>query len=548
MVYKLLRIRLLMFRNGLLRGDVKDRRRMRSGLVFSVVILISVGTMAYDFFDPFMELASSNHSMRVVLEAMPAFAFFSAFWMLLLSAISVAISVFYMDNEMPLLLAAPVPARAVFCARFVQATVTNATLFITVGAPVLLAYGLAHGYITPPYIVYLALVMVAFAALPTGIGTLLALLLMRVLRPSRMREILGALGMALFALGYLALSLGVRQVSDAATLRGGMAGIARVVTSPLFMHGPWAWAGSVLNGRLDTAHAWLAIGWLVALAAVTIYVTASVAELVHWRGWTSLQEMPRSPKTSRHGGTSWESRLPFLWPPVRAVVLKDLRTLRRDIRQLSLFFIPVALVVVFLWNIDQTPQVQRLPSPLLALTLCPVLAMISLRLAMSGFVAENRALWLMLTAPNDPRAILWGKFVYAFLLSLPVSIVTTAAYSVVGCAQPGEAIANMGLILCATAGFCGIGVGASVMFCDFRADDPRYTLTGAARLVTFAFQMAFLIVLLCVAVAAWFVEVQRIVPTAVVYGAACMLVIPASAIFTAVPMALGARRLRAMEW
>lgn len=548
MVLKLLSIRWLSARNALLRGASSERRRAWLSLVWTPAILLFIGTLSYQFFDPFVALAYRYEGMHVVLERLPAFALFASCWMLFLSGITVGIHMLYLNQELPLLMAAPLVARSVFFAKFVEAVSANAALFLTIGGPVLLAYGFATGSVSPPFLLFLVAILLAFAALPTGLGVLASVVMMRLLPANRMREILAAIGIALFACVYFALSVSVPRLSDEGdSMRGAMQRLTDMMRTPLLGRGPWAWGGEVLNGQAEGTEAWIRIAWLWLLASIAVLATAQAAQWLHARGWSAAQETPQSAGVKARAG-QWERRLVFVPGPMRAVLMKDLRTLARDMRQLSMFFIPVAVVAVFLVNVQQQPRIAALPGPLVALTLYPILAMISLRLAVSGFIMENRAMWVMAAAPNDPATFLFGKFLYSFSLSLPLTAITTVLYGLIRDTSGAEWFVNLALVVCAVGGFCGIGVGSSVLFADFRDESARFGLSAGARALTFVLQMAFLLAVFLVSAASWFVVARLGYPAAPVYLAAATVVFTISAAFVSGPLLLGARRLRRLEW
>lgn len=533
------------FRNTLLRSTAAERRRALRNLLSTALIVVMIGTLSYGFLDPFVQLSHESASLRFSLTRLPAMAFFSAFWMLLLSAVTIGIQIFYLSQELPLLLSTPIPPRCVFYAKFVEATAANASLFVTIGAPVLLAYSFARGYITPPYIIYLALVLVAFSALPTGLGILFSFLLMRALPPSRVRDLLAAIGIAAFAAIYFTLSISMRRWGEMSSVQQGAGRLAALLDAPIFQTGPWAWAGDVLSGDFRTAENWYRIGllWLVAVAGIAI--TAQVAQWVHWRGWTSAQETHVAAGTTVPIGEGWERRFRLLPGPMRAVFLKDLRSLRRDMRQLSMLFIPIAVVAVFLFNVTQEQSTRQIPPLVFVLMLFLILAPVSLRLATSGFVTENRAMWVVMTAPNDPSTVLAGKFLYAYVLSLPLALVATLLYGMSVAMSNGEMLVSLGLLGCAVAGFCGIGVGTSAYFSDFTADNPRLTVSAAGRLVIFLIQLGYLILLAAVTILAWIFRFYA--PAAIGMTAAAVVVLVSGA-FVLFPLGLGARRLRGLEW
>ncbi len=549
MVARLLVVRWVSFRNSLTRGDKRDRRRALSGVLLSGIMIWMVYGTGLQFFAPLADVARTDPAMQVVLAGLPSAGLFAAFWMLLLSALTVGIQTFYLNPELPLLLSAPLRPRAVFAAKFVEATLANTALFLVVSAPLLLAYSLARGTITPPYLLYLLLALAAFCAIPSAIGSAAVMVLMRVLPANRTRDILAALGVALFAGLYVVLSLAVRSTGDAETFHRTTQALSAMVSNPWLHVGPWAWAGQAVSGGGAASDVWSALALLWGCAAVLLWSTGAVASGMHLRGWSSAQEVATQAGTVvRTSSADWEGRLRLLPPPVRGVFLKDMRSLWRDMRQLSLFFIPIAVVVVFLFQVRSMAEIERLPSAILAQMLYPVLAMISMRLAMSAFMTEGRALWLLLSSPTDPRAFLVGKFGYAYSLSMAISVVTTAIFGVLRGVAGWDWLTNFALMGCAVAGFCGIGVGSGVLLCDFQAENARFIMSPGGRLMTFFLQMGYLVVLTVSTLASWYLAKSHVAPPALIYAGAGLVVLAATLGAIALPMWLGARRLRSMEW
>src|SRR5206468_3176950 len=62
---------------------------------------------------------------------------------------------------------------------------------------------------------------------------------------------------------------------------------------------------------------------------------------------------------------------------------------------------------------------------------------------------------------------------------------------------------TLGFGLCAVAGFCGIGVGASAFLSDFGAENPKTTVSAGGRLMTFGVQMGYLALLMAVTIVPW---------------------------------------------
>lgn len=220
----------------------------------------------------------------------------------------------------------------------------------------------------------------------------------------------------------------------------------------------------------------------------------------------------------------------------------------RDLRQLSMLLMPLAVTGVFVFNFAEQPNLGREAPLLVVEILLVLLAPIALRLALAGFVAENRAFWITMAAPCDPGAILAGKFAFAYALSLALGGAATAALGAATHIHGLYALLTLGLLACAMASFCGIGVAASAMFADLSVENARFTVPAAGRMVIFGGQIAYTVVLGCVLGGAWALVRFAGLPTTPTYAGAGVLVPLVSAAFVLLPMAVAARKLRRMEW
>src|SRR5437764_1094846 len=170
MILNLLSVKWISFRNTILRGSLKESRSAWAGIFFTLVLAAFVGFVSYSFLAPFANLSRSNPSLATALTRIPAFTLFTAFWMLLLSAVTVSIQKFYLSPEIPLLLSAPIPPRTLLLAKLSDCTFANASLFLLLGIPMAAAYGSANEISSPSYFGLVALVLFAFSLLPTSIG------------------------------------------------------------------------------------------------------------------------------------------------------------------------------------------------------------------------------------------------------------------------------------------------------------------------------------------------------------------------------------------
>ena len=559
MVRVLLFARFRVMWNSLTHRDSANRARTRGGLLFSLLIMGGVGAISYGFFAPFAEAAETDTIARRLLELAPALGLFSSFWLLALSGVTAGIQTFYLNPEMALLLVAPVRSGSLFLAKLAEAILANAALFFTTGAPIVIAYSLALHRLAPGYLFSALLLLIAFSALPTGIGVLAAMVMMRVLPAGKTRDALAAVGVALFAVGYFAISSSVTRVqrADPAALRGTADALLTAASAPLLQHGPWAWAGGALGGSESSVGIWIRVAGVCALAAASIALCAWLAQRLFYAGWAAAQEADSG--ANGRSGTSvspWVRLLavPFdvlagiLTPPVRAVFVKDMTSMKRDMRQLSMLFIPIAVVAVFIANVRTSPQQYTFGPLLFVQTLLVILAPISLRIALAAYVAENRAFWVLMGAPNEASTVLLGKFVFACVLSLPIALLAAAAYAWAAHLPVGELAICLLLVTCVVAAFSGIGVGASARWCDFSADNARFTLSTGGRLAIFGLQIGFMLVMAMLNLAAWaLLEFGRL-PIIPVLLAEVAVAAGLAAVCVTSSLWWGAARLKKLEW
>ena len=172
--------------------------------------------------------------------------------------------------------------------------------------------------------------------------------------------------------------------------------------------GEWGSAGYYL--LVLSAH-----GGLAYLAA------AAMARDLYFRGYSRVQGN-RSAKR-RVGLYAFDAMFHrvffFLTRPVRLLILKDLRTFRRDPAQWSQFLIFFGLLGFYFLNIPrlgyavQSPSWRNLVSFLNLSVTALILSTFTSRFIFPLLSLEGRNFWVLGLFPLRREQILWGKFVFA---------------------------------------------------------------------------------------------------------------------------------------
>ncbi len=309
---------------------------------------------------------------------------------------------------------------------------------------------------------------------------------------------------------------------------------------------------------------------VIAANAGVAYLAAAVVARDLYRSAYSRVQGERSSKR-RVGGYGLDNLFHrvfgFLPRPIRLLILKDLRTFRRDPTQWSQFLIFFGLLAPLLRQ--HPPDRLRHPEPVLAepdqlpesrrdradsldlhdpvhLSRCS-----RSRAGTSGCSVSCR---------SRDRPILWGKFAFA----TGISLVSTEGLVILGDLMlrlsPMMIVLHMGMVLILCLGLSGISVGLGARLPNLKEDDPSRIASGFGGTLNLLVSLCYIFaIVMAVAVPCFFYfkaqdeaggigfvlnEGQFRVWMSVAIGA----VLVVGAIGTIVPLRMGIRAFRRMEF
>jgi ABC-2 type transport system permease protein len=427
---------------------------------------------------------------HILTHKLLAMVLITAFALLLFSAILTMLSKLYLSRDLVLVHALPVPAHEVFTARWIEGSFDSAWMVIVYTLPVFLAYGQVY-QAAPGYYLLLVTSLLALALTATAASALLVLIAVVAIPANRMRNLFIFLGILLFVVLYLAVRLlKPEQLVDPETFTTVMTYLAALQTpaSPLL---PTTWAFDTLRCGLSGAwqeacfHAALALS----AAGVLILVMVQASDWLYARGFSKAQAA--SPRLFRFRTTAW-GPLRALPGPMRAFVVKELKTFVRDQTQWSQLFLIAALVVIYIYNFKalplerspiQTVYLQNLLAFLNVGLALFVLAAITGRFAFPAVSGEREAFWLVQTAPLSLRAFLWIKFsvyVIPLLVLSEILVVVTNLLLQVSAFMMTLSTLTVALMV---PGVVALGIGLGAAYPDFKAENPVQTVTGFGGLL-----------------------------------------------------------------
>jgi len=366
-VWKLIRLRLQISLNSF-----KHARTIRKvltivagfGLLAFAGMIFFVSWLLLDFLRSPQLTQYVGMDVAPFLQAMPVRILTALFVGILLSSFGVLLQALYLSGDMDFLLASPVPIRAVFVTKLLQAVLPNFGLIALFGLPVLYGLGFA-GHYNLLYYPLILLTMIALTLAAAGLSALLVMLVARLFPARRAAEILAFIGAIL---AFTCSQAGNLYNSFGHSTDVSGAQVSNMFTLLMRFNTPWLplnWAGQGL----------VALGegrWLTGILLVTLTLGLSVAAFMvalataeHWyySGWAGMQVVARRKQQLRNVRPAARSEashpvtpsrvFPDLWmghllpAPVWGILWKDFLLLRRDLRNLSQLISPLIFGVIY---------------------------------------------------------------------------------------------------------------------------------------------------------------------------------------------------------
>jgi ABC-2 type transport system permease protein len=499
-VGKLLRLRVLLALSSFRHAN----KRHKFGIIF--LGLLFIGFLGFIFFLSWVllrflrspELALYVGDLQPLLDSVPVLLLGGAFVGILFTSFGVLLQALYLAGDMDFLLSTPLPIRAVFLTKLLQAILPNLGLISVFALPVLFGLGVSSNYNILYYPMVLV-VLLALALAAAGLSSLLVLLIVKVFPARRVAEVLGFLG-AVFS--FICSQSGqFAQFEDVSQDQA--AQLAALVSRFNTPWSPLTWAGRGLvdlgEGRWLAAAGFLAIS--LGLSALIFGTALTTAEKLYYTGWANIQGKTNKKKTRSARKVSaqqqqvtrfFETRVPAA---IRAILIKDYYVLRRDLRNMSQLVTPIILGIAYAFLLvrnggeisggrGNAPAIvnQMMENAPLYLNIGISLFvswMLIARLAGIGFSQEGRSYWLLKTAPINASTMLAAKFLVAFLPATLLGWLFLLVMAALRAHGFDSLWFSMLVVALNIAGNTGLNLMFGVLGANLEWDDPRHMMRSS---------------------------------------------------------------------
>ena len=430
-----------------------------------------------------------------LVNQLPVFLSAGVFIVGLFTSFGILLQSLYLSGDMEFLLGAPIPSRAVFLSKLVQSVFPNLVLLGVLSGPALVGLGLSQGY-NLLYFVLVPVVLTLLVLLGAGVSSLLVMGVVRFVAPQRAAEVLGVV----VGLTVLIWSQGGQFISDVdfSGSAARLAGITGALGGFVNIWNPLTWPGRGLSG-IGQGNWVSGFGFMTLTLALTVglfSITLMMAERLYFSGWARVQvgNQGRIKRRRARRGQERESAGLFvrfaglLPPPARAIMRKDARLYRRDLRILSRLITPILLAVFFTvsWLRGVRSDIS-LPGQVQGLVRWGSLGIaeymgwfFALQLGMSGFSIEGRQWWIVKTSPIQPRNLLLGKYLVAFIPSVGLGVVYLLIASLIYGTTSGLLLYQMLVLGLMIASLASLTLAFGIWFGRFDWTNTNELNSGAA--------------------------------------------------------------------
>jgi ABC-2 type transport system permease protein len=492
------------FRNGYVFGGRRFLVKILSLSALAVGFWLGIYVIFYRVLRYFQGVEEFGDLLAYKLLTM---VFLTFFGLLIFSNVIVALSTFFLSQDLGTIHATPVSMGEIFAARFLDTVLESSWMVLLFGIPIFAAYGLVYEA-SAHYYLGLASVMIPYLILAAALGVTLTMVLVQVFPAQRTRDILLLLSiMVIILLFFLFRFTRPERLVDPNAFSS-VVTYFRALSTPVSPYLPSSWAAEavwpLLKHSTTSSGFYQGFIWMTAMAAVV--VSTFIAFWVYPEGWSKSQEtrrlvvgrlislIPESHRL-RRGQSS----------QMLALMGKDLKFFFRDNTQWSQLLLIFALIVLYLYNYSVLP-LERAQMPtfylqnLLAFLNVGlagfVLASIGVRFVFPAVSAEGFSFWIMQSAPLTIRRLLWSKFLFylAPLLLLGL-ILTMASNELLRVAPLMRWLAPL-TIFAMVFGITALGIGMGAAFPNFKAENITQVATGFGGLLYMILAMGFIILVI----------------------------------------------------
>jgi hypothetical protein len=169
-------------------------------------------------------------------------------------------------------------------------------------------------------------------------------------------------------------------------------------------------------------------------------------------------------------------------------------------------------------------------------------------ISLSSIGLEGRSFWIVLSAPNGGRTVLWAKFIMSTFVSAGFGLALTLISAIAFRASVTAGLVQAFMVIICAAALCGLGVGISGALPRFIYENPAHRVSAWALILGFVTTISFLTLFGTVFAVMWHTASILTERAALVYAVGTGILLTISLLAVVVPMSIGSRRIEVYQW
>jgi ABC-2 type transport system permease protein len=452
-------------------------------IIWSIIFYVSYRVLTY-----FKHVENIGDFLSYKLLSMILLMLFS---LLIFSAILTALSKLFLSNDLELVHSLPVASETIFISRWIEITFDSSWMMLLYTAPAFIAFGIVFdGNFL--YYFYLLCSLFLMSIIACGLSSLIVMPIVLILPATRIRTVFIFFGLGLFILLYV----GFRIMQPERFVNPeGFASVLmylRTISTPSTPLIPSTWVFDTLKSTLECRYssAFLNISILFSFSSALVCFNVIIARYIYFIGYSKSQTAQSRLIT---GNSQIIYRLTQKIPgPIRAVLIKEMKTFWRDQTQWSQLFLIAALIVIYLYNFSVLPfdqnsmktmYIENLFSFLNIALAAFVLTAIGARFVFPSISHEGASFWIIQSSPISIKTYMWIKWLGYFIPLLILSELLIITTNILLNVSPFMKVLSVITMLCITPGVVATGIGLGAAYPDFKSENPTQTVTSFGGLM-----------------------------------------------------------------
>lgn len=409
----------------------------------------------------------------------------TAFSLLIFSSVLTTLSRLYLSRDLMLVHSLPVSSHNLFFARWLDATVESSWMVNLYTLPVFIAYGIAFKAGGDFYLITV-LAILFLSVIASGVSAVGVMAAVLIVPARRMKSVFIFLGLLAFILLFVAFRLLRPEQLVNPEAFGKLISYVNMLNTAAPAWLPSTWSYDAMKWSLvgNQGRAWFHLG---ISGGAMVLLAGGITGLAAWLYFPGVSKSQTAGASLFKPISRNSPLVGYLPGPVRALLIKEIKSFFRDQSQWSQLFLIAVLIAIYVYNFRVLPlhklpigtfYLQNIVAFLNIGLALFVLTAIAARFVYPAVSMEGPAFWILKAAPLSFKRLLWIKFCIYFpplMVFCQILVISTNILLHVPAWMMGLSV---GTVCCVSPGIVALGVGLGAAYPDFGAENPAQSFTS----------------------------------------------------------------------